>query len=124
MPISYAQSTFVTPTMDTSTKITVDKCKKLVDSLNNANLKHLKTLEGLLQQKQDHRDQLIQDIRTSIKALNLQLAQINLELTQTQIALHTTKKTLKRERKKHFWKSMGMGVGGVLVGILVKSVSH
>ena len=87
-------------------------------AMANYNLDMLDILEPLLQEKHTHSRDLIARLQARHARIQSQILSADIKLSETQLALLKTQELLKATRKKVFWRTLGVGVGGLAIGIL------
>ncbi|WP_242116862.1 hypothetical protein [Aestuariivivens sediminicola] len=87
-------------------------------AMANYNLDMLDILEPLLQEKHTHSRDLIARLQARHARIQSQILSADIKLSETQLALLKTQELLKATRKKVFWRTLGVGVGGLAIGVL------
>ena len=93
----------------------------MADSIINYNLKMIDALEPLLVKKNTNTAQMLELIKVNTAWFKTELLLADMKLSETKIHLFTTTALLKKEKKKNLWRTIGVGVGGLAVGVLVGS---
>jgi len=106
---------------DSTKTVIANPMRIMADSIIDYNLKMIDALEPLLVKKNTNTAQMLELIKVNTAWFKTELLLADMKLSETKIHLYTTKELLKKEKKKNLWRTIGVGVGGLAVGVLVGS---